>query len=753
MSQSRQLAAIMFTDIVGYTSLMQQDEMRAVSAVRRYLSVLNLLVPAHSGMIINDYGDGSLCTFPSAKDAIQCAVDIQVELRNEPSVPLRIGLHIGEIFFENGKVFGDGVNIASRIQSIGQENTILFSEEIHSKIKNQSEFGSVSLGRFEFKNVDGSCQVFALTNAGLNIPSRQGMSGKLMEAKGSISKRQKVLAATVVILILVAGLIYKTSTGTKVIAEEDKTIAVLPFKNISTNKEENEPFCIGVVLELQRKLEWLGGLMPVASQSVEKYRDTRMSITEIASELGGIRYILQGAVQRDKNRIKVFASLINAQTGKEIWSNDYPGEVEDIFSLQEDIAQQIAEALQVKITPAEQNRMNRVATRSAAAIDAYNEALTSYVKLISIVHPLYWDSLPSNHQTYTQYLKTLSLCNKAIKTDPMMAEAYVLKGQTYLFSTNGWNQSKSKKKLIRDSATWLGRKALQIDQSSADGYLLMAMSVPSRDSTLGFLENALVINTNSFEVNRQACSFFAGDDPLRAIQYGKKAVRLNPLSVWIPLVYGNIGYAYHDFGDFEKAEWYGKKAVELTSNSMIAVEASRNLAVIYLHWGKGDSVIKYANRYMKQDTSLETNALYEIAEVYCNLKNDCSRASQLYEELWTRYPNHSNQHRWAVALKKIGKTNEANKMLERAMIEHREKADTLSYDYAGICAMRGDKTRAMEILRKFDWPWGSVYLIQHDKLFDNLRNEQEFQGLVKKALDDKTTLREKVRKMEANATL
>ena len=149
-------------------------------------------------------------------------------------------------------------------------------------------------------------------------------------------------------------------------------------------------------MELQKKLEWLAGLSPIAPQSVEKYRDTKMSLLDIAKELGGISYIIQGTVLRDKNKIKVFVSLINALSGKEIWSKDYPGEIEDIFSLQENIAQQIASELEVEITPEEQNRLSRVATKSAAAIDAYNDALISYSKLATAIHPLYWDSLSSN---------------------------------------------------------------------------------------------------------------------------------------------------------------------------------------------------------------------------------------------------------------------------------------------------------------------------------------------------------------------
>lgn len=179
--QNRKLAAIFFTDIVGYTAMMQKDEQTAVSVNKRYLAALKQFVSSHGGEILNDYGDGSLCTFSSATEAVKCAMEIQRQLQLEPKVPLRIGLHIGEIFFEDGKVFGDGVNIASRIQSLGIANSILFSSEINSKIKNQQEFKSISVGSFHFKNVDEPMEVFALANEGLTVPGKAEMSGKLKE--------------------------------------------------------------------------------------------------------------------------------------------------------------------------------------------------------------------------------------------------------------------------------------------------------------------------------------------------------------------------------------------------------------------------------------------------------------------------------------------------------------------------------------------------------------------------------------------
>ena len=206
MSQARQLAAIMFTDIVGYTAMMQADEQKAVAVIKHYNSTLEKLVRQFNGEVLNYYGDGSLCIFHSATDAANCSLAIQKELKTEPAVPLRIGLHIGEVFFEDAKALGDGVNVASRVQSLGQANTILVSDEFHNKIKNNSSISTISLGQFHFKNVDKPLEVFAISNEGLFVPQRSKMEGKLKKRPG---KNRIIIAAVLIILFCVAGfLIY-----------------------------------------------------------------------------------------------------------------------------------------------------------------------------------------------------------------------------------------------------------------------------------------------------------------------------------------------------------------------------------------------------------------------------------------------------------------------------------------------------------------------------------------------------------------
>ncbi len=754
MPKHRQLAAILFTDIEGYTGMMQQNERKAVELIQHYHTALNQIVGLHYGKILNNYGDGSLCTFSSVSEALNCALELQKELRSAPHVPLRIGLHVGEVFYENKKALGDGVNIASRIQSLGQANTILFSKEIFDKVKNQPEFKCTSLGLFEFKNVDEPLEVFALANEGLTLPKRAAMSGKLKTSRKTASATKLLIAAGIVALLTIAFIATRRFFGKKEIAGNEKTIAILPFKNISLNKEENEPFCVGVTLELQKNLEWMNGLVPIASQSVEKYRDTKMSIAEIAHELGGIRYIVNGTVQRDKNKIKVFVSLNDVSSGKQIWSEEYPREVEDIFTLQENIASQIAGAMQVKLTPEEKNRIAREATKNTKALDAYNSALSMYVKLVYAFHSTYGLSLLSDRELYAGYLETLSSCNQVLRLDSNMAEAIVLKAKTLFWKYD--NRGPDNFSGLVDSIELLGQRALALDDNLVDAYIILAKCFiqKGQDSAgLKLFEKALAISSNNFDVNWEIGKYYVFKDPEKAIRFLKKSLRLNPFSIWTPMVYNDLSFVYLNACDFEKAEWYCKKTLASSNRTFATARALWRIEILYLRMGKADSLIKYSDMAIKLG---EPNAFYFKAEAYCYLKNDWAKGVQIYETAWEKIPNRGNGHRFAIALWKVGKNARRAEQLFDSSFARGKRDDPLTYDVAGMYAFKGDREnayRTLKQLKESEWFFGNPYLVQFDPLFDKIRNDKEFKDLLQKILDEKRILRERLRKLEEEGKL
>lgn len=248
MSQFRQLAAIMFTDIVGYTALMGRDEQKAFELLDKNRRLHKTIIEQYNGKWIKELGDGMMASFNTVSDAVNAAIEIQKACRASKELSLRIGIHEGEIIFENNDIYGDAVNIASRIQTLGIPGSILFSKKINDEIKNKSEFQTTSVGNFEFKNVTERIEVFALTNDGFPIPKRGMMEGKLR--KNNSLKRNVIVSLAFITIVLAAFFVYKSLFAKNDNGEVvDKSIAVLPFVDMSAGKDQ-EYFSDGLSEEL-----------------------------------------------------------------------------------------------------------------------------------------------------------------------------------------------------------------------------------------------------------------------------------------------------------------------------------------------------------------------------------------------------------------------------------------------------------------------------------------------------------------------
>ena len=200
MSQSRQLAAIMFADIKGYTSIMQEDEVLAMQLRDKLKKILDAEVSLHGGKVIKFSGDGALCSFDSALESVKAAIKIQIEMQEEPNVPLRIGIHQADVIFDESDVYGDGVNIASRLESLAVPGSIFFSAKVYDDIKNQKEIQTVSLGQYLLKNVKEPIEIFAVSNSGVQVPHNQKLVGKGVKYVPEKSKTTWWWFAAVIIL-------------------------------------------------------------------------------------------------------------------------------------------------------------------------------------------------------------------------------------------------------------------------------------------------------------------------------------------------------------------------------------------------------------------------------------------------------------------------------------------------------------------------------------------------------------------------
>jgi adenylate cyclase len=448
--QNRQLAAILFTDIIGYTAMMQKDEQNALAVTRHYIATLKQTAETFHGRILNDYGDGSLCCFPSATEAVKAAVQIQEQLQQEPKVPLRIGIHIGELFFEENKVMGDSVNVASRIQSLACANSILFSKEVFDKLRNQPEYKSVSLGKFEFKNIDEPLEIFALNNEGLIVPKREQLSGKLKEIKKR-SVRKKLLAATILlILALAAFMIYKKYLTSSSFTGE-KSIAVLPFENGGADNSE-EYLTDGITQDIINKLSKMSSLEKVIGWfSVRGFKKTTKTLKQIANELG-VAAILTGTIQKQASKTHIIAELIEVGTNKRLWGDDFVYEDKDILSIQSKVSSEIVTALNANISAEDRKKLVKNYTENIEAYKLYRRGRS------------FWDK-----RTRESYDSAEANYKKAIDLDPDYALAYAGLADCYTFNQKGLPQLEA-----IPIASAYANKALQLDSTLAEAQTTVA---------------------------------------------------------------------------------------------------------------------------------------------------------------------------------------------------------------------------------------------------------------------------------------
>ena len=405
-SSSRKLAAILFADIQGYTAMMQSDEGTALHRLRHYQSVLKKQVALFNGEIVKNYGDGSLCLFSSVLDSVKCAQTLQVIFQQEPKIPLRIGIHLGDVTFEENDIYGNAINLASRIESIGVPGSVLMSNDIYRKVQNQTEFQFQSLGTVEFKNVEESMHVFALANEGFAIPNRDHLKGKIQQrnSRNQIIKIGAPIAAFAIIAMLY--FILKGSNPEIESTISEKSIAVLPFADLSPNKDQ-EYFSDGMMEEILNHLVKIKGLQVSSRTSSMTYKGKDLPASTIAQEMG-VATILEGSVRKSGNAIRITVQFIDGKTDTHLWSEIYDGLLDNIFEVQSDIALQVADKLRAEISPGVKERINIRPTENMQAYSNYLEARAEY-------------SDPNRVE---------DLLLQAIDLDPEFGEAYVSLGIT-----------------------------------------------------------------------------------------------------------------------------------------------------------------------------------------------------------------------------------------------------------------------------------------------------------------------------------
>lgn len=468
-----QLAAIVFTDIVGYTAMMQEDENSAVEKVNHFRQVLEIISGELNGRIIQYYGDGALLLFNSSTDAVEFAKLLQTELNDDPKVPVRVGVHMGDVLLHKGNVFGDVVNIAARIQSCAPSGGIYISETVYRNISNKKGLQAVFVKEEELKNVKEPVRIYEVLNE-KNKP-------EVAEGPETLVGKNKAR----------------------------NSIAVLPFFNMSSDQDQ-EYFSDGLTEDIITQLSKIRSLKVISRTSVMQYKKNPKAVKEIGKELG-VSVILEGSVQRSNDKVRITAQLIEAATDEHLWADTYDRSVNDIFTIQREVAMAIASVLNTTLSQKETQNLDYIPTVDLQAYDLYlrgkflieernkpdlmlarelfHQAVVKDSHFANAYSGLAATYLLSSYRGYEDPVKMLWLAKKNIDTaitiDPSSGETQASLGYWY-HQTFDWH-----------AAEITYRRSISLNPNQSNVYLWLAILLEAK----GEEEEALEIYSKGSQVN------------------------------------------------------------------------------------------------------------------------------------------------------------------------------------------------------------------------------------------------------------
>jgi adenylate cyclase len=562
----RKLTAILSADVKGYSRLMGEDEEATVRTITAHRKVITSVIEKYRGRVVDSPGDNILAEFVSVVDAVQSAVEIQeviraknAELPDERRMEFRIGINLGDVIQEGERIYGDGVNIAARVEGLAEAGGICISGSAYEQIENKLALGYDYIGEHTVKNIVKPIRVY-------RVPTGPETLQKVTEEKRPAPGWQRAAVVVVIVLLVVAGGVaiwksYRPSAPppTEITSEEkmvfplpDKpSIAVLPFDNLSGDPEQ-EYFSDGLTDEIIAVLSKVPNLFVIARNSTFTYKGKPVKVQQVSEELG-VRYVLEGSVKKAGDKIRITAQLIDALSGHHLWAEQYDRNLSDIFAVQDEITKEIITAMQVKLTEGEQARAVAKGTNNLQAYLKYLQANEYYHRL----------NIESN-------ALAKQLAKEAITLDPEYAMAYGVLAKTHLLDF-WFDTSKSQEQSLAEAKELL-QKAIVLDDTYAEAYGLLGMVFSMRrqpDKALAQAEKAVALDPNSAESHfrlGKVLVFSSKDE--EAIPEYKTAIRLNPIP---PNIYlWSLGLAYAETGQYDEGITWCEKAVRQQPDDLLA---------------------------------------------------------------------------------------------------------------------------------------------------------------------------------------
>jgi len=535
-STKRKMAAILSADVKGYSRLMSADEDGTVKSLNNCREIIATCVHDHKGRIVDSPGDNVLAEFASTVEAVKCAVKIQENLKTRNAdlpesrrMEFRIGVNLGDVIEEKDRIYGDGVNIAARLEGLAEPGGICVSGTAFDHVKNKLSVGYQYLGKQTVKNIPDPVRAYKV----LMEPEAAGKVIGEQEPK-QIRWGWKAFAAVAVLVLVVGGLVWNFYGRTPKIEPASKekmafplpdkpSIAVLPFVNMSGSQDQ-EFFCDGVTDQIITSLSKIPQLFVIASNSTFVYKGKPVKVQQVAEDLG-VRYVLEGSIQKAGERIRIRAQLIDAIDGRHMWAESYDRGVEDVFAIQDEIAGNIITSLQVQLTGGEYARAMGKGTKKLEALEMFWRAHHHLLRF-----------------TKEDNLLCRRYSEKAIEIDPKYPSAWAELGFSHNHdSLYGWSSSREQSMKLAEECA---QKALSLNSSEPKALILLSqISVNKKefDKALEYAERAVEANPND-----QWAFFFLGT-ALRilgrheeAIVNARKAIRLTPYYPAAPLLV--LGY-------------------------------------------------------------------------------------------------------------------------------------------------------------------------------------------------------------------
>ena len=519
----RKLTAILSADVQGYSRLMGDDEQATVETITAYRKVMTDLIQGHNGRVVDAKGDNVLAEFSSVVDAIQCAVEIQKELKVKNAdlpeyrrMEFRIGVNLGDVIEKEDTIYGDGVNIAARLESLAEGGGICISGTAFDQVGKKLPLGYEFLGEQTVKNIEKPIRVYKV----LVDPKAVG---KVIGENRRLKMWHWTAIYALAVLMIVAGVralwefyvrpdVAPASIEKMAYPLPDKpSIAVLPFDNMSKDPEQDY-FCDGITEEIITALAKVPDLFVIARNSTFTYKGKPVKIQQVAEDLG-VRYVLEGSVRKSEDRMRITAQLIDAITGKHLWAERYDKPLKDIFAVQDEITFKILESLHIKITG---DDLTRSCARGTDNIDAY-------LKVLQAREAIYL----TNIKGITMARKLLE---EAVALDPDYSTAYCLIAFTHLLDVR-YGGSKSPKKSLR-KAFLLTKKSLSLDSTCALPYVTLSfcyLYTRQHAKAIAACEKALDFDLNdAFAYSVLAAILTYSGKPEDALVVAERSLRLNP---------------------------------------------------------------------------------------------------------------------------------------------------------------------------------------------------------------------------------